>query len=112
MFTDPGELDQVNDLIHDCWFPVTRLREEGTDLLIPFASQLVDRAENAMFDSILRVSNVRSWRLIDSAHVEIYDFFGVSFDGAAGRLTIEGNIPLTIEVDVDRFVVSTESPTN
>jgi hypothetical protein len=110
-FADPGDLSQVNGLIHDCWFDVTQIREEGTDLLIPFASRLVVRAAAAVFDSAVRIGAVRSWRLIDTEQIAVYDFSGMSFDEARGRLTIEGNIPLTIEVDVARFFISVEYQT-
>ena len=56
-----------------------------------------------MFESASRVGAVRSWRLIDTEQIAVYDFSGMSFDEARGRLTIEGNIPLTIEGVSDRL---------
>jgi hypothetical protein len=109
-FTDPADLSRINDVIHDRWFPVTRIRQDGTDLLIPFASQHVNRAALAMFDSTLRVSNVCQWRVFDTERIEIYDFGSLAFDEPAGLLTIAGNIPVTVEVEVNRFAVSIETP--
>jgi hypothetical protein len=101
---------RINDLIHDLWFPVTRIRQEGTDLLVPFASQSVNRAALAMFDSTLRVSNVRQWRVFDTERIEIYNFGSLAFDEPSGPLTISGNTPVRVEVEVDRFAVSVETP--
>jgi hypothetical protein len=110
-FTEPKDLSQVNDLINDRWFDVTQIREEGTDLLIPYASHAVSRAADALFDSALRIGAARSWRVVDTEQVAIYDLAGMSYDEARGRLTIEGNIPLTIEVEVARFDVSLDYQT-
>lgn len=104
-------MTRINSLIHDLWFPVTRIRRDGTDLLVPFASQSVNRAAQATFDATLRLRNVRSWQVFDTEQIEIYDFGNMTFDEPSGRLTIEGNIPLRIEIEVDRFGVSIETPT-
>jgi hypothetical protein len=109
-FTDPADLARINALIHDMWFPLRRIHQDGTDLLVPFASQCVNRAALAMFDSTLRVSNVRQWRVFDTERIEIYDFGSFAFDEASGLLTIAGNIPVRIEVEVDRFAMSVETP--
>jgi hypothetical protein len=100
-FEGTEQLDHVNALLHDRWFVATRIRLDGSDLVIPFASEAVSRAARATFDSSVVVHNVRSWNLDDPTQIEIYNFGRLSFDSASSRLTIEGNIPLTVEVHVD-----------
>jgi hypothetical protein len=68
------------------------------------------RASDAVLDSELRIGAVRAWQLIDTQQIDVYDFFGMSFDEGSSRLTIEGNIPLTIEVEVERFDVKVTQP--
>ncbi|HTZ07172.1 MAG TPA: hypothetical protein VMB53_15665 [Gaiellaceae bacterium] len=50
-FEDPGDVDEASGVLHDRWFDVTAIREEGRDLVIPFASKIVGRASKAVMDS-------------------------------------------------------------
>jgi hypothetical protein len=109
-FADPGNTDALSALLHDRWFAVTRIREDGGDLVIPFASVYVKRARKAMFDSTLCIGHVQSWRVLDTEKIEIYDFAYLTFDEALGCLRIEGNIPVTVEVKVSGFSVTVTMP--
>lgn len=109
-FTDPADTEALNALIHDKWFPVTRIHEEGDDRVIPFAFVHANRSRKAMFDSTLRIGHVGSWSVRDTEKIEIYNFHGLTFDGKHGCIRIKGNIPLTIEVNVNSFVVTVEIP--
>lgn len=95
-FDDPTDTPEVNALIHDKWFPLSRIYEDGGDLVIPFAAQDVNRADKAVFDSELRIHDVRAWRVEDPEQVEIYDFAGLTFDHDRSCIRVEGNIPVTV----------------
>jgi hypothetical protein len=99
-----------NALIHDRWFSVTGIREDGSELVIPFASAYVSRARTAVFDSTLRISHVLAWRVDDSEKIEVYNFSGLTYDEGRGCIQIEAGIPLTVEADVSAFAVTVETP--
>lgn len=109
-FTDAANTEVVDALIHDRWFPVTRIHEDCGDLVVPFASVYVNRARKAMFDSTLRIGHVLSWHVQDSEKIEIYDFKGLTFDDARKCVRLEGNIPVTVEISVAAYAVTVETP--
>jgi len=71
VFNNPTDLDRLHDLIHDSWFAVSRIRFEGRDLVIPFASRLTSRARGAVFDSTLTIRHVDAYEVLDTEKVEI-----------------------------------------
>ncbi len=101
-FTGPEAADQATHIVHDHWFAASRIHLDDSNLIVPFASRDVSSARAAVFDSELVIEGVRGWTVIDEARVEIYDFNRLSYDPDQGRITIEGNIPITIEVDLLR----------
>src|SRR4051794_524079 len=104
-FTDPNDTEALNALMHDRWFPVSRISEDEGELVIPFASLYVKRAREAMFDSTLRIGHVQSWRIQDTEEIEIYNFDRLTFNEALGCVRLDGSIPVTVEAWVSAYAV-------
>lgn len=100
----------INGLIHDKWFPLNRICEDGDALLIPFDSQTSFNSRCVTFDSLLRIEHLLSWAVVDTERIEIYDFFGLSFDKSRNQIRVEANIPLTLTADVREFAIDVETP--
>lgn len=107
---DPDEIATINDRIHDCWFLATRIREADAIVTIPFASRLTRRARDAWFDAELRIAHVKTWSIVDSERVEIYDFVGLVFDRGSDAIRVDTAIPLDLRLEVADFDVQIEIP--
>lgn len=116
---DPAELDALADLIHDCSFELADLtwdRDHGS-VVIPYDRELYERRGTEaswLFLRRVRVPTYR-WRLtfldvrdctvVDSAQVGRYDFNRVTYEEDRGIVVVETNIPLELELKVDRLHV-------
>jgi hypothetical protein len=108
--TESGELDAINDRIHDRWFEVNEVtfdKNRGT-LSIPFVengSSASPSASRAIGKSRLEVGNVKQYTLRESEGVGRYDFNVLQFVPHTGVLTIKTGIPLAFEIHVAELSV-------
>ena len=57
------QLDRVNGLLHDRWFVATRIRLDGSNLVIPFASEV--RITLAVIGGLIFLIGVVGWVLVE-----------------------------------------------
>ena len=119
--SDPAGLDAVGPYIHDCWFDVEEFERasDGLVLSIPYARR-GSRAEPArgrwrlrpakapLFRWWLRFDGVRDVHLVDTDELGSYDFNELVYDPASSRIRVLTNIPLEVEVEVEKVHVSVE----
>lgn len=100
--TDPAQLSDVIDIIHDEWFEVSDIRydREERRVRIPFTR---DRESERW---ILEVADVDSLLIEESEGIGKYDFNKLSYASDTGRLTVETGIPLNVQMTVSRLDVS------
>lgn len=100
--TDPKQLNDIIDIIHDEWFAVTDVHHdrEQRRVRIPFTRA---RASDVW---ILEIMNVDSFVVQESEGIGRYDFNKLAYAPDTGRLTVKTGIPLTAELTVSHLDVS------
>ncbi|MBN1568426.1 MAG: hypothetical protein JXA73_11325 [Acidobacteria bacterium] len=113
----PAELDQVDNLIHDCWFDINRVKVEGNVFeLLLIRDQVAGIRKRRFFifkqyeikglECILKIYSVKSCKIVDSERVDLYDFNRLIFDADKYSFSIECGIPVGIFIDVTSFKIS------
>lgn len=118
---DPARIDAVGPYIHDCWFDLADLERTsgGSVLSIPYArrgSQAEParrfwrprRSKAPLYRWWLRFDAVRDVHLVDTEEIGSYDFNKLVYDSAASRIRVLTNIPLQLDIEVEKVRVIVE----
>ena len=118
VITDPGQLAELLNLVHDHWFNAEALvLDRGRRIvrmrLDPVRSQLEMGSPNSVE---LEFRNVDDLAIEDTEHVRDYDLTQINYDATVGQIAISGGIPIKIllrvtalEIDVLSRVAATHS---
>lgn len=127
-------LDEVDSQIHDSYYDIEDVSFDAASgkLTIPLRSWPYEEArvvredpaptgwrrifgaaptqswEAPWYRWFLRIENVESYELEDHAEIGLADFDVISYDEARSTVTIEGNLPITIEASVTTLSVTLE----
>lgn len=114
----PDELNQINDLIHDCFFDIDRITVNNNTFILYFTRYLESRKKpvNRWFffkqyeipglECILEIHEVKSYSIKDTQKVQFYDLNELAFDQATNMVKIRTEIPLSIEIEVLSLKIS------
>jgi hypothetical protein len=114
----PDELNQINDLIHDCFFDIDRITVNNNTFILYFTYYLESRKkpvnkwflfkqyETPGIECILGIHKVKSYSIKDSQKVQIYDLNELVFDQATKIILVRTGIPLSIEIEVLSLKIS------
>ena len=114
----PDELNQINDLIHDCFFDIDRITVDNNAFRLYFTRYLESRKKpiNKWFlfkqyeipglECILEIHEVKSYSIKDSQKVQLYDLNELVFDQATKIILVQTGIPLSIEIEVLSLKIS------
>lgn len=101
-----GQLDGVNEEIHDRWFSLHDIEHDGVACIwrVWFAQGgTVDRrrattARGVPGAKVLEIVGVESYEMTDSEHVLWYDFDKLRYDARNRQLCVLTNIPLVLRL--------------
>lgn len=114
----PDELNQINDLIHDCFFDIDRITIDNNTFILYFTRYLESRKKpiNSWFlfkqyetpglECILEIHEVKSYNIKDTQKVQFYDLNELAFNQATNMILIRTEIPLSIEIEVLSLKIS------
>jgi len=122
VFTNPGEISDLADLIHDCPFNLDDISfdQRSSVLSIRFGRDLANRAqvlsenwfrskrEFPLAECFLRIRNVQSYSLNDMVNIGTYLMTDIEFDRHLGRVSVISAQPLHIHVNVTDFEIIVE----
>jgi len=132
--TDRQDLHRVNAEIHDWFYDIEDIAFDParSELTIPFRRWSYEEArlvsedppptgwrrllgatatkhwEAPWYRWFLRIQNATSYHLQDDARIGDADFDEVTYDPGRSTVTIEGNLPVTIEVRVHTLAIEVE----
>ena len=108
----PDELNQINNLIHTCFFDIDRITVANNTFLLYFTRYsesrkkpvkrwfLFKQYETPGLDCILAIHKVKSYSIKDTQKVRFYDLNELAFDQATNMILIRTGIPLSIEIEI------------
>lgn len=108
----PDELNQINNLIHNCFFDIDRITVANNTFLLYFTRYsesrkkpvkrwfLFKQYETPGLDCILAIHKVKSYSIKDTQKVQFYDLNELAFDQATNMILIRTGIPLSIEIEI------------
>lgn len=111
-------LNQINDLIHDCFFDIDRITVDNNTFILYFTRYLESRKKpiNSWFlfkqyetpglECILEIHEVKSYSIKDTQKVQFNDLNELAFDQATNMILIRTEIPLSIEIEVLSLKIS------
>lgn len=114
----PDELNQINDLIHDCFFDIDRITVDNNTCILYFTRYLVSRKkpikrwflfkqyETPGLECILEIHEVKSYSIKDTQKVRFYDLNELIFDQKTNMILVRTGIPVSIKIEVSSFKIS------
>lgn len=123
--TNRNELEEVNNLIHDCYFDVAEIEFDATTLVLSF--RFLCPSDTRKFwwrdffstskmrpaiECFLRIGNVESYSIDDKQKVGTYDFNVLDYESSTATLTVRTGIPIGIEIHVRTLDVLVEMTDN
>jgi len=118
IITKADEINQINDFIHDCWFDINRINTDDNSFKLYFTKYLetikklqkngflLKQFEIPEVECVLEIHEVKSYEIIDTEKVQIYDFNKLIFDQETNMITILTGIPLLIKIEVLSLKIS------
>jgi len=117
----PGHLEFVDVLIHDCYFDIERIEadRDARRLIIPFEGDERHRKQTrlrsgdqpphaALVQCLLAIHNLRHYEIQDTEQVRFYNFNYLEYDPDKRRIRVATGIPISIHADVESLRVSVE----
>ena len=112
------EINQINDLIHDCWFDINRINTDDNRFELHFTRYLKTkkRLQKKWFifkqfeipgiDCVLEIHEVKSYEISDTEKIQFYDFNELVFDQGTNTILVRTGIPLSIKIEVSSLKIS------
>jgi hypothetical protein len=118
----PKDLDAINDLLHDRWFSkddivfnhgdaslVIRFRGEASDKTSTTGRRSFPKRDKRPFvEWILKIRNVQTYSIVDTAEIGQYDFNELVYDESTRTVTITSGFPFQIIVAVKDLAITVE----
>lgn len=112
------EINQINDLIHDCWFDINSINTDDNTFKLYFTRYLETRKrllknsflfkqfEIPGIECVLEIHEVKSYEISDTEKVQFYDFNELVFDQGTNTILVRTGIPLSIKIEVSSLKIS------
>ena len=110
------DLDIINDLLHDHYFDIDQIDDKSDVfelvVVIPGAAELIGKFlifkqfEVQERESILKIGNVKSCKIVDTQKIGSYGFNKIMFNPDTCSFIIYAEPMVTITIDVESFDVS------
>lgn len=114
-----NEINQINDLFHDCWFDVNRIiNTDDNTFKLHFTRYLETKRrlqknrflfkqfEIPEVECVLEIHEVKSFEITDTEKVQFYDFNELVFDQKTNTILIRTGVPLSIKIEVSSLKIS------
>ena len=101
LFSGKDDLIQTSSILHDYWFDLDSVMYNQRDnkVVISFF-ETKRKLQQKQPQHILIIRNVKDIEIKDKEKVGFYDLESIDFDSNLKKITINGNIPLTIGIYV------------
>ena len=120
--SEPKDIPQILDVIHDCWFDLDNLSvdNETKTLSINFKKEVYPqkplswknifrpKTEPKIENWVLKVNGVQDCVVDDTEKIGRYDFNNIEYNEDTKVLSIKTGVPLKIDLTVDSFNVVLE----
>jgi hypothetical protein len=118
--TEPREISEIVDLIHDCWLDAEAIsfNSETSVVQLRYFKEvkkpwsLINRIRFPAFECFLRISEVESLVVEDLQKIRFYDMNELKYDSKSMYVELTTGVPIGIRAKVRNFDIAVEETDN